>query len=162
VKAAFMMCHVKNKNHKRNYKVGTRKYAILREAYSKTVSRQFKGKKKPPITNAHRTALSIAAKNREPKTTEQKKLQSETVKAKFSGPGGIKLRAAISAALIGRSKSPEHIAKVGASNKDRKYVINPITKQVKKVKGDKLQELLNNGWLLGRIYKQITNDHECI
>ena len=58
--------------------------------------------------------------------------------------------------MTGVSKSPEHAAKVGAANKNRKYVINPITSQVKKAKGDNLKELLNSRWVLGRIYKQIT------
>ena len=153
VRAAFMMSNVKSDKHKRSYKVGAREYASLRESYSKIVSKQWKGKNKI-FSEEHRKNLSKAAKNRMPKTTEQRKSQSETMKKRMSSPEGVKAKAAISKAMSGKTKSLEHVKKVGAANKGRVYVYNSITHEIKKVKGDQLKSLLIDGWLKGRKPKQ--------
>jgi hypothetical protein len=56
-----MSRHVSNSKYKREYRVSNREYERARRLFSETSSKRQRGKK---LTDAHKEALSIAAKTR--------------------------------------------------------------------------------------------------
>ena len=139
--AAFMMANTKS--NKRNYRIGSNEYKRLKEAHSSQRSADQTKLMEDPVVRAKLSA-SMIGKNVGNIITDEMKVHLRN-KTNESWRDPIRI-AKSSAALKKMWQDPVHRAKhIGL-----KEIHNPITKKVRRVKGDELVRLMAEGWLKGK------------
>ena len=165
--AVWMMATMKRAMG-RDYHVGAREYGRLRESNAIYMSIATKKRWENPEFRARATAgIKAGAQSRPPKseearrniglsakgridTEEAKRNKAEAQKKRWSCPIE---RARMSTNQNPYIRTPEIIAMHSAVNKGRKHIHNPYTKKTMSVKEPLLSELLNSGWIIGRLPK---------
>jgi len=123
------------------------------EARANYTAAQQKRFKDNPVTVEQKTKMSASAKKRYEDHEERAKQSAAQQKRFKDNPVTVEQKAKQSATMKKALGTTEARAKKSAVQKGTKAIHNPISGKARKVKEPQLKELLDSGWVIGRLPK---------